>query len=45
MGCCNCAATITRNAAADAMEALERKLMAGVTTLDVHGAVRSDHGV
>ena len=32
-------------AAADAMEALERKLMASVTTLDLHGADRSEHGV
>lgn len=32
------------NATADAMEALERKLMASVTTLDVHGADRSEHG-
>lgn len=33
------------SAAADAMEALERKLMASVTSLDVHGADRSEHGV
>lgn len=31
-------------AEADAMEALERKLMAGVTSLDLHAADRSTHG-
>ncbi len=32
-------------AEADAMEALERKLMASVTTLDLHAVDRSEHGL